>query len=317
MGIVKVAFIGGGFMIKEHIKAFASLNNVECVGICNRTLEKANNIADEFNIKYRTSSIDELYNNTKPDLVVIAVYETIAKEIINKAIQFPWIILAEKPIGLNLEETININNNVKANNAKLFVATNRRCLSSTQLMINDLNNREGKRILRIVDNQDINFAKTLGHHDLVCKNWMYANSIHLIDYFIYFCRGEITKVTNITNYKANGAPCNVISHIIFSSGDTGIYFGLWNDMPGPWSVEINHSDIRWRAEPLEIASFAKKGERTLQTLLKEQVDIDYKPGLVLQAQEMINFIQTSKKPIIPDSQETVKLCTLIQSIFHV
>ena len=44
--------------------------------------------------------------------------------------------------------------------------------------------------------QEYKDSKKLGHGINTIKNWMYANSIHTIDFFSFLLRGKITKIEN-------------------------------------------------------------------------------------------------------------------------
>ena len=44
-GMVKVAYVGAGYMAKEHIKAFADMPEVALAGIYSRTRERAEGLA--------------------------------------------------------------------------------------------------------------------------------------------------------------------------------------------------------------------------------------------------------------------------------
>ena len=68
---------------------------------------------------------------------------------------------------------------------------------------------------------------------LVIDNYMYANSIHLIDFFAVFGRGPVTAVEPIIPFNRD-TPRFVAAKIEFDSGDIGLYEAVWNG-PGPWA----------------------------------------------------------------------------------
>lgn len=69
----KVAVIGAGYMAREHVRAFSDIPYVAIAGICSRSMERADAVADEYSIPVVCRSIDELYEETRADLVVVAV----------------------------------------------------------------------------------------------------------------------------------------------------------------------------------------------------------------------------------------------------
>jgi len=48
--VCRVAFVGGGATIREHVRAFAAVPNVEIVGLTNRTRDRAEAIAAELGV---------------------------------------------------------------------------------------------------------------------------------------------------------------------------------------------------------------------------------------------------------------------------
>ena len=62
----KIAFIGAGYMSREHIKVFkAQKNKFSIEGIISRKNITAKKIAKKFKIKHLCTSIEELYLSTK------------------------------------------------------------------------------------------------------------------------------------------------------------------------------------------------------------------------------------------------------------
>ena len=60
-------------------------------------------MANEFQIEGVYDSIEDLYLETKADMVIISVPELSTEEVCDAAFKFPWICLIEKPVGYNLE----------------------------------------------------------------------------------------------------------------------------------------------------------------------------------------------------------------------
>ena len=73
------------------------------------------------------------------------------------------------------------------NNSKVYVALNRRFYSSTKAVMRKLDNYQEQRLITVLDQEDTKKAELMKRPKKVIENWMYANSIHLIDYFHIFC----------------------------------------------------------------------------------------------------------------------------------
>jgi predicted dehydrogenase len=310
----KIVIIGAGYMAEEHAKAFASLNNVEFVGIYSRTFERAEKLAG----KYQCSafcSIREMYSATQADAVVIAVNELSMLQVYLESFSYPWICFIEKPVGINYSEAKVIVESAETRKAKVYVALNRRAYSSTRQAMDLLEKNDGgARLISITDQQDLESVRLSGQPEEVVKNYMYANSIHLIDYFNFFARGEVVSVNNCVAWNSRN-PRYVVSTIHFSSGDTGVYQAVW-DGPGPWSVNITNSNVRVELRPLERFAYQLRGERKLLDVEVDEIDIQFKPGLYYQATQVITLLEGKKACLasLSDAYASMKLCSDIYKL---
>ena len=141
---------------------------------------------------------------------------------------------------------------------------------------------------------------------------MYANSIHLIDYFRVFGRGEITGVVPVEAWDPEN-PGMVLAKIVFSSGDIGLYEGVWNG-PGPWAVSVTTPQERLEMRPLEQVTVQLRGERKLTSLEIDPDDSAYKPGLRYQAIQALAAVrgETHHLSALEDSWQSM---TLVARIF--
>lgn len=303
----KVGFIGAGNMAKQHLRSFADISNVKLSGIISRTRSKAELLASEFKMEGAYDSIGELFHNTKADLVVISVPELNVREVCLEAFKYPWTCLIEKPAGYNFEDAEIIYTAALTSNTKAFVALNRRLYSSTLSVLKELSTSNQTRLIHIFDQEDTKAALSGGQPPLVVENWMYANAIHLIDYFSILGRGKVTSVEPIIKWNPLD-PEFVMAKIMYDSGDIGIYEAVWN-APGPWSVTVTTQEKRWELRPMEQAFFQIHGSRTLQPFEIHPWDKQFKPGLRLQAQEAIKAAlnQQHQLPSLFDALHSMKL----------
>ena len=104
MGVkkIKIGIIGSGYMAQEYIKVLKNIK-IEVTGVVSRNLKKRK-FASKNRIKF-FSSIDQLYNKTKPDAFIIAVSELSLKKVLIETFKFKTFNLVEKPIGINLKES--------------------------------------------------------------------------------------------------------------------------------------------------------------------------------------------------------------------
>jgi predicted dehydrogenase len=311
---IRIAFIGAGNMTTEHMKAFADIDEVAIAGICSKTRTRAEKLAELYPGTIVCDSIEELYTKTKADIVVVSVPELVVTTIAIECFKFPWICLFEKPLGLGLAEAIQVSEAAKKTSSTVFVLLNRRHYSSTRKVLEDINQIPGGRMIHVQDQEDIKLEQEKGVSQLMIKNWMYANAIHVIDYFCFLGRGEITRVENIVSWNPSN-PQHVIAKIEYASGDMGLYQAVWN-APAPWIVAVNTPTRRWEMKPLEQASYQDYRTRKSNSVATATWDTQFKPGLRQQAQEAINAYKglPHTMPTIDDSLVTMQLVHKIYGV---
>ena len=105
-----------------------------------------------------------------------------------------WLIFIEKPVGYNLVESNKIELLAKINKRKVLVAHNRRFYCSVMKALKDIEkNNIRKRFIHIQDQQSFEEARRYNHPEKVVLNFMYANSIHLIDLIFVFVEEKLRK----------------------------------------------------------------------------------------------------------------------------
>lgn len=308
---LRVAFAGAGAMAREHAKAFRAVPGVVLTGIWNRTRARAEALAAEHGIPMVCDSISELQARTQADLVVVAVLEPVAKATARQCFDFPWAVLMEKPPGLNLAEARQIQAAADARQRQVYVALNRRFYSSTQEAARDLATRNSRRFIHVQDQQDLSALARNEYPPELLANWMYANSIHLVDYLRHFGRGPVTRVRVIQPWDPAN-PDVVVAAVDFATGDAGLYTALW-DGPGPWMVTVSTTARRWELRPLEQAQYQNRGERRLQGVELSESDKVFKPGLRLQAEQVVCALrhEPSSIPTLADALQTMELISQI------
>jgi predicted dehydrogenase len=306
-----IAVIGAGYMAEEHIKAFSDIPEVSIVGIYSRTQERSDNLAKKHGIVKVYDSIRSLYEGTQADLVIIAVPELSVNAVCKEAFKYPWQALIEKPVGYNLQDAEDIATAADNAGRQSYVALNRRHYSSTRAVLAEIDKLAGQRFVQVMDQENPIIALEGGQPPLVVDNWMYANSIHIIDYLCVFCRGEVITVDHVIKWDPQD-PRFVMTKVNYSSGDIGVYQAIWNG-PGPWGVTVSTQAKRWEMRPLEQAASQVYKSRKSEPLPVHEWDTKFKPGLRLQAEETIKALRGEKHslPTLADGINTMKLVSKI------
>ncbi len=286
MKTIKVALVGAGYMATEHAKAFSGLEGVELAGVFSRTRARAEQLAASYPGMVVCDSVGELFDRTGADLAVVTVKELAMAAIATECFAFPWTVLLEKPAGYDLGDATTILDAATRAGSRVHVALNRRAYSSTRQALARLADVAGQRFVKVIDQQDQQFARDICKEPpLVVQNYMYANSIHLIDYFRIFGRGDVIGVVPVVPWTPE-KPGLVVAKIEFSSGDVGLYEGVW-DGPGPWAISVVTPQERLEMRPLEQVSVQLRGERKVTALELDPDDTAFKPGLRYQARQAV------------------------------
>lgn len=164
------------------------------------------------------------------------------------------------------------------------------------------------------DQEDQVAALSAGQPKLVVKNWMYANSIHIIDYLTILGRGKIKSVEQVVPWNPE-LPRFVLAKILYDSGDIGIYEAHCN-IPGPWSVSVSLEKQRLEMRPLERIQIQEYGSRSSALLPADKWDDEFKPELRLQAQEAIKALDRQTH-LLPKISESLISMQLVQEIYGV
>lgn len=310
--MVRVGIIGAGNVAREHIRAFADIPGTEMAGVYSRTYAKAKAMATEFGVSEVCGSVAELHHATRAQLVVIAVSELSVREVCLEAFKYPWTCLIEKPAGYNVADAEAIAAAAHEHGRQAFVALNRRHYSSTRIVVGDLAASEGQRLIHVYDQEDANAARNLGRPELVVRNLMFANSIHVIDYLQVLGRGEVTAVEPTIRWNPED-PRFVAAKVTFSFGDIGLYEAVWNG-PGPWAVTVTTQQKRWELRPLEQAAFQPYGSRKLEHVAVHDWDTKFKPGFRAQAEEAVKAAQ-GRAHNLPTLEEALTSMRLVKRIY--
>lgn len=308
--ICRVAIIGAGYTAREHARAFAAVPCVRLAGNHSRTRARAEALAREFHCAGVYDTIAALYAGTQADLVVVTVNELSMRAVATACFAYPWTVLLEKPAGLTVPEAELIDAAGRAAGRDVRVALNRQSLSVTRTVRQALTEHDGPRFIKVQDQENPVAAAAAGQPPEVVANWMYANSIHLVDYFRLFARGRAVAVDRVVPWNAE-RPGVVVAKIEFDSGDIGLYEAIWH-APGPWAVSVTVPGHRWELRPLEQGLTQTLGQQ-LEPLPVHPWDTEFKPGFRHQAEQAVAAAlgQPSDLATTADALATMRLIRAI------
>ncbi len=320
---INVGIIGAGKIAEEYIKVCKlKSDKIYIRGIIGKNSKKSEKLAKKYSIKFYDNNIDN-FLKLELDIIIVAINITSMISVTKKLKNFSNLILFEKPLGKNYEETKLIYNYLNKNKKNCFVALNRRFYNNFSTALKYLKNDNSKKVVTVFDQQDIYAAKKIGHPKTVIKNWMYANSIHLIDLLIYFGGKKVKKIfSKKYSFKKEKF---IFSKIYFKNGNLGFYNSFWN-RPGPWSVSISSSKYFFEFNPLEKVEIRFNSNIKKRVIIKEKKDT--KPGFYGQISELLKIfrLKKSSKSVsfnkdnfnsLPNIEEYLKLSAIVKKIYSI
>ena len=308
----RIAIVGSGYMAEEYLKASEALDNFDVVAIYSRNRKTSSNLAIAFDIP---NVVEQLQDLSELDLhfLIICVPELETPKIIEGAAPLNLPMLVEKPIGHTFEIAKSIESLAVEKGIPLFAALNRRFYSSSIQVFEELENSQLPRFIQVTDQENTIAALASGQPSEVVENWMFANSIHIIDFIARAGRGKPTVFNKRTIYLTELSYIKK-AEISFSSGDTASYTCYWN-APAGWSVNISTAEKSWQLAPLENARSRNLVDRQYLEFEVDPLDSFYKPGLVRLLRDVQKFSSGSSHALTPISEanRTMELIEMIYS----
>jgi len=299
MKTVKIGIVGAGRIAGDHVKAFKAIENVNFCGVVGRTPNKVQAFAMQHNIK-QYSSIYDLWTACQPDIIIICVNTQLLSTVMEDILKYDWLPFMEKPAGYNYTDAKLLNRLL--GNRKAYVGLNRRCLSATLKVLETLEKDTGPRAITVRDQQNISAFLTIpGKEKTEALNLMYANSIHLIDYFRIFGRSPISRIHTFEPFDPDRT-VSYSAYLDYENGDTGHYYCQWQG-PGGWSAQVNTRDQFCELKPLETAKRMVNGSRSFEDLEISANDTLHKPGFFKQASAIVSTISSDNSDLLALSEQ--------------
>lgn len=290
----KVLLVGAGQMAVDYFKVLEAL---QCqITVIGRSEQSASVFEQKTGNKIITGGLEKFLqqNRNAFDAAVVAVgMEQLSPttiQLLNNGFKY---ILVEKPAGLNKQEIQKLADIAAEKAAHVLVAYNRRFYASV-LKVQEIIQQDGGVT-------SFNFEFTEWSHVIeplqkeagVKENWLLANSSHVID-LAFYLGGKPAEMNCYTAGKLSWHDKSVFA----GSGKTGnnalfSYQANW-DAPGRWGVEMLTAKSRLILRPLEELQIQLKGSVAINKVeLDNALDVQFKPGLMLQTKEFLkgNFAE--------------------------
>ncbi len=247
-------------------------------------------------------------NRVVPETAIVATDETmlgpITRLLINHGVRQ---ILVEKPGGLNLADLSQTRLTAKKHQAGVFIAYNRRFFASTIKAGELIKKDGGVKSFNFDFTERSHLIEKLNKPPVVKKEWLLANSSHVID-LAFFLGGKPKKINTYTAGDG-GLAWHPQASIFTGSGLSQnralfSYHADWQSA-GRWAIEIVTPKQKLIFRPLEKLQKQKFGKMEIEEIkLNDELDHKFKPGLYRLTQ---SFLTTKNNlPTIDEQIENLK-----------
>ncbi len=309
---IKVLIVGSGKIGREYLKILITKKYFQVSSILSTSNKNFDEVKKITSPEIFKTDGKETLRENKFDLAIIAVPVDKTFKVSKEIMKYVKVLFIEKPPALTLYKTLSLIKLSKKNKNKVFIAMNRANFDSTLHVKNLLKKSKEKRIVEVTDQEDVLSANKTGHKKIVLENWMYANSIHMIDYFRIFCRGKILKIEKLESFKSPFEKKVYICKIFFSSGDLGIYKGFWN-LKNRWQAKIILDSKIYNMLPLEELKIIDQKTRVEKKIFLKKSK--FKSGFDNQINSLEKYFKKKKNNLV-DINECVKTIKLIKRLFY-
>jgi len=266
-----------------------AVKGVTAAGISSRTISKAEELANKFQIDQVYESVDDLMKKCVPDAIMVLVSANQIFEVTEELIPIGIPLFIEKPPGLVVDQTKVLVGLAEKNGTKNMVGYNRRYYSIFHEGLGIIKQNGGLLGLAVEGHE--RFWKIAGRDmpDEVRENWVYANSTHTINLLRFF-GGKIKSISSLSKSLKEKNGDQFVASMVFESGALGTYSSHWYS-PGGWTATLFSEGVTVKFKPLEkgvwIDTDLKKYE-----IHPDEVDIKYKPGFYRQMEAFVKMVRT-------------------------
>ena len=132
---LRIGVIGaGGICTWAHMPAYAEMDNVEIVAICDIKVEKAQAVADKYGIPNVFADYNDVINMDGIDAIDICTPNNLHSIVAIYALEHGLNVLTEKPDAINASEAVKMMEAAKKSGKVLMAIRNNRYRQSTQFL---------------------------------------------------------------------------------------------------------------------------------------------------------------------------------------
>ena len=286
--MAKIWIIGAGNIAIEYTKVIKAIG--EDFITIGRGHDKAQAYYEATGVKAVEGGL-ECHLQTKPDVPECAIVAVNLNSLASTTISLMKYgvknIFCEKP-GFNepleLEEVEAV---AKETGAKVFYAYNRRFFASVLRAEEIIKEDGGMTSMNFEFTEWGHVIANTSHPAEVKKNWMTANSSHVID-LAFFVGGDPKEMSSYTAGELSWhKPSCFVGAGVTNKGVLFNYQANW-DAPGRWAVEFQTPQHRIYLKPMEQLQLQDKGSVIVYPVeVDDYLDKEFKPGFYLETKAFL------------------------------
>lgn len=240
------AIIGTGKITRKFAADLKNVPNANCYAVASRSLEKAQQFAQEFGFEKHYGSYEDLVNDDLVDAVYVATPHALHKANTVLCLKNKIAVLCEKPFAMNTEEVQEMIYTAKENDTLLMEALWTYFLPHYLYVLNMVKNDELGAITHV--NADFGFFREFTEDDRLFNKQLGGGSLLDIGIYPIFVAltllGKPDTIQAHATYFENGADssCNMIFE--YSNGTKALLKStLLEDTPTAVTIECEQGSI--------------------------------------------------------------------------
>lgn len=306
--MIRVGIIGYGYWGPNLVRNFMDVEGCAVTHICDLDIKKLEIAKKKYPSIHITNSIDEIFENSEIDAIVIATPVSTHYDLASKALESNKHILVEKPLTDNVKQAQILGK--KANDKNKILMIDHTYLYTPAIQkIKELIDSNSLGEIQYIDSTrinlglfqtDVNVMWDLAVHDIaICCYLLNEKPVSVQAVGISHTKNELENIAYITlNYKSQKLihfNCSWISpvkirHMLIGGDKKMIVF---NDLETTEKIKIYDSSYANKINPEnrgQILTDYRIGDIFIPKI--EQIE-----GLRNMAEDFINSIQSNKEPI--------------------
>lgn len=288
-----ILLVGAGPMAVQYAKVLQGMEKPFVV--VGRSQQSADAFNTQVGVQPLTGGVENFFPSVQPithAIVSVSVeqLEYSSTYLLNKGVKH---LLVEKPGAMTLEAIERIKVLAQSLGASIYIAYNRRFLSSVIKARELIEEDGGVTSFNFEITEWSDTIQKIPKAEGVKENWFFANTSHVTDLAFYLGG----KPRQMATFTAGDLPWHSRAARFAGAGETTdgalfSYSGDW-EAPGRWAVEILTRSRRFIFKPLEKLQVQRINTVAVEAVeVDTRLDVDYKPGLYLQVEHFLTLEKT-------------------------